>query len=75
MKRETPHWAIVIAFNARSEVFTEVEIHTSDVLGCDTVVWAVGNNSSEEHTACISTLKMKVVCSFETLVPTYKSII
>jgi hypothetical protein len=75
VKRGTPHWAAVIAFTARTEVSTGVEIQTSDVLGCDTVAWEVGNDSSEEHTAYISTLKMKVVCFFETLVPTYKSII
>jgi hypothetical protein len=74
MKRET-HYAVVIAFSARFEVFTEVEIHTSDVPGCDTIALKLGNNSSEEHSAYISTLKLNVVCSFETLVPTYRSII
>lgn len=64
-KSET-HWAVVIALDASSEVFTEVEIHISDVLGCDTIAREVGNNSPEEHIAYISTLKLKGVCSFET---------
>jgi hypothetical protein len=75
MKRKTSHWTVVIAFDVRSEVFTDVEIHTCDILGCDTIIWEVGSNSSEEHTAYIYTLKMKVVCSSETLIPTYKAVI